>query len=297
MYVVFFLLVGCFWGGSFVAIKYSLLSFPPIVAATLRVGIGTLFLLGFYLLTRKKFLIPKSQIWRVWGSGLFILGIPFSFLFWAEKSVSAGLAGIVNGSLPIWTYLLGRLYFNAKDRSSGFTILGIGLGFVGLLILNYPALVLGQGADQLMGIVALLIMALCYALGTHLNRRLLATGKVDLYANVFQQHFSSFLFLVLVSFFLVGTDWTLGTGVRLESLLGVTYMGIFSTAIAWMLFYQLIRAWGAVRASAITYIVPPVALLMDFLFLGHPAGPTEMVGALCILGGVFLIQNPPKPAS
>lgn len=290
-----FALVGVFWGGSFVAIKYAIGDVPPTLAAWLRVLMGALFLIPIYLVTGKQLTVQASRRWNVWIAGLFAQGLPFAFLFWAEKSVSAGLAGIMNGTVPIWTFLLSLVYLKRLEMVSGRTLLGVALGFVGLIIINYPLIQVGDGSGQALGVLALLGMAICYSIGTIMNRRILAgDNKVDLYANVLQQHLASCVFLLVVT----GVSGNLSlASVTSRSLLAVAYLGICSTAIAWLVFYTLIKEWGAVRASTITYVVPPVALLLDYLFFGNTPSSSAIIGALGILAGVFLIQSPPPPAA
>ena len=104
-----FILLFLIWGCSFVAIKFALMGFPPFLAAALRmlVSIGGLSL--FYLLLGKKFRVPREMIVRVWVAGLFMIGFPFALLFWGEQYISAGLAGIINGTVPVWIFIFGLL--------------------------------------------------------------------------------------------------------------------------------------------------------------------------------------------
>ena len=73
-------------------------------------------------------------------------------------------------------------------------------------------------------------------------------------------------------------------------LLAFLYLGVVATAIAWVIYFYLIREWGAVRAASVMYIVPVLAILWDLFFLGLTPGPNEMMGTACILLGVTLIQ-------
>lgn len=289
MYVI----IACFWGGSFVAIKVVVESYPPIIGAALRVAVALASLGLFFAVLGKPLGLPRELRWKAWLTGAFAQAIPFSLLFWGERHVSPGVAGIGNGTVPIWTFLLGALFLGAQEAVSARKIAGLAFGVLGMAIISLPLIEFNGGREELLGTLAVFGMALSYAVAAVLNRRLLAGKRpIDFHANLFQQHAASLVLLALEA-------WLLGAELRLAPLfaskplaLSILYLGLCSTAIAWILFYHLIKEWGAFRATSVTYAVPVTALLFDFIFFGNLPSPREAMGALAILSGVIMIQWP-----
>src|ERR1700751_2757272 len=102
--VVLFILLAAFWGGSFVAIKFAVQVFPSTFSAMLRVGLALAVLFALFRYQRREFSVPSPARNNRWLAALFARGLPFALLFWGEKRIAPGLAGIINGTVPIWTF-------------------------------------------------------------------------------------------------------------------------------------------------------------------------------------------------
>ena len=290
-YLWFFLLAS-FWGGSFVAIKAVVSTVPPFFGAMLRVGLALFFLILLFCVLQKKVSVPFSMRWRLWILGLFSQGLPFFFLFWGEQYISSGLAGILNGTVPIWTLLFSLT--SPKTRNfSPLKCLGLLTGLLGICIIFWPLVRFSNTQYYLLGTVSVLLMAISYSVGNLLNQRMLSGRvKLDFYANLYHQHWGSLVFLTLAT--LCFESWPSKAALFHTPVLWIAsvYMGLFSTAIAWIIYYHLIREWDAVRASAVMYIVPIMAILWDFVFFHNRPLWTEGLGIITILLGVVLIQFP-----
>ena len=283
-------LLAAFWGGSFVAIKFVVRDFPPTFGAMLRVGVALLVLWSVFRFEGRGLRAAPAQRRRMWLAGLFAQGIPFCLLFWGERRISPGLAGIINGTVPLWTFLLGLLA-GSKETLSGRSLLGLALGFLGIVSVFSPLLIFGGTQDELLGAAAVLLMAVSYGVGALMSRAELS-GKTpaDFRANVYHQHCASFVFLAAVSASAERWPSLSALAGASKALLSVAYLGIFSTAAAFLIFYHLIRRWGAVRASAVTYVAPVMALFWDFVFFATVPRPSEALGVSAILGGVILLH-------
>jgi len=279
-----------FWGGSFVAIKFVVREFPPVFGAMLRVGVALLILTALFKISGRSVRVPFKTRWKMWVAGLFAQGLPFSLLFWGECRISPGLAGIINGTVPIWTFILG-IAATGLESFSARKFSGLCLGFFGIAVIFYPLIAFGGTRGEIFGTCAVFLMAISYAIGTLLNRALLS-GKVqaDFRANLYHQHCASLAFLIIVSAML--ERWPAPRALISSSpaLVSVLYLGLFSTAAAWLIYYHLIREWGAVHASTVTYLVPIMALFWDFVLFRNTPHVSELIGVLAILSGVVLIQ-------
>lgn len=287
---LWFCLIATFWGGSYVAIKYAVTYFPPFFSAALRVIIAFCCLSIFFVTMKKNTAIPFSIRWKVWMVGLFSQGFPFAALFWGERFVSPGLAGILTGFTPIWTFILSIFFLRQYTSVSFLKILGLLLGIAGIFIIFWPMLSFEGSGHEIIGSFAVLLMAFFYAVGAIMNQHLFAGQKISFQANLFHQHLASATFLVLLSFLF--EKWPSVQVVFHSPTLWLAsiYLGVFSTALAWMLYYHLIREWGAIRASSTTYVAPIMAVFWDFIFFKHYPSVTEVMGVITILLGVVLVQ-------
>lgn len=290
--VLLFFLLATFWGGSFVAIKFVVQDFPPAFGAMLRVAVAVA-VFGILFTAQKRSLRVAPQIRRrMWLAGLFAQGIPFALLFWGERKIAPGLAGIINGTVPLWTFLLG-LWQGGGESFNFRKSFGLLLGFAGIGAVCAPVFAFGGSRGEIAGTAAVFLMALCYAVGGLLTRSLLSGGsKADFRANLFHQHCASLVLLIVYS---ASTERWPTLAVVLfswKALAAVFYLGFFSTALAFMIYFHLIREWGAVRASAVTYVAPIIALFWDYVFFRNVPVVLELVGVAAILSGVVLLHAP-----
>ena len=289
--LLLFFILASFWGGSFVAIKFVVSEIPPLLGAACRLGLALVILTIIYKLFKKPLLVPKPYLKKIWITGLFMQGFPFALLFWGERFISPGLAGILNGTVPLWTFLFSLFFLKHDEKFSTQKLCGIALGFLGIFIIFSPSISLGTQKQTLIGSLAVLIMAVSYGIGGVLNRLTLSgTQRLNRYGSLYQQHIASFFFLTLLSLILEGVpdiqkltqSWTTGVA--------IFYLSFFSNALAWMIYFYLIETWGAIRTSSVTYAAPVMALITDFLFFKNTPKFPELSGAFMIFLGVILIQ-------
>jgi len=283
-----FILLAFFWGGSFVAIEKVLGGTTPIWGAFLRVAGAAIFIL---LMFRKKcFEISFLKAWRSYIVGILGIGIPFSLLFWGEKSVSPGLASILNGTVPIWTMILGAQFFKTDNPASFNRVLGLLLGIAGVFIIFYPQVAFSGSGQELWGIIAIVLMAMFYALSALLNRVLMSSTKVPFASNLYHQLVGSVVYLVLLALFIEGLPST-SILQSPSALISTLYLSIFSTGLALWMFFYLMKTWSAVRTVSVTYLVPVVSIVLDYFLNGNVLRSNEFGGMALILTAVFLIQS------
>lgn len=288
---ILFLLLPCLWSGSFIGIKVVVATWPPIFGAAVRIAIALLSIAILVNVMRKKLHAPFSLVWKLWIIGLFAQGIPLAFLFWGERFVSPGLAGILNGTVPIWTYMFALIFMRELTSFSILKTLGLLIGMLGIVTIFWPLLTFNNSIMMVLGAVAILIMAMSYAICNLLNQYLFTGGiKVDFFTNIFHQFLGSVFFLVIVS--LIIEKWPSIQYLKStwQPWIACLYLGVCSSALAFIIYYHLIREWDAVRASTVLYVVPVLTLFWDYLFFNNQPGISEVIGVIAILLGVILIQ-------
>src|SRR4030067_455127 len=158
------------WGSTYLAIRFAVESMPPFLMASLRFLIA-----GAVLYTWRRFLakdaIPQKIEWRSAAIvGLFLLVGGNGSVVWAETHVPSGIAPLRGGSAPLWMVLIDAFRPGGR-KPGGATILGVGLGFAGIVVLVGPGQVIGiEGNVDPMGAAALTFAALDWAVGSLYNR-------------------------------------------------------------------------------------------------------------------------------
>ncbi|MDX2164649.1 MAG: DMT family transporter [Gammaproteobacteria bacterium] len=282
-------LLALFWSGSFINIKTTVDACPEFFSAMLRVFIGFITLTIFFLCQEKKVFVSPKIAWRLWVAGIFSQAIPFAFLFYGEQFIRPALASIINSTVSIWALLLGVVFLRDYAQLQRYKVLGVIIGFIGILIVFGP--MLDDGRNAVVGIVSVFAMVLSYAVGALINQHMVF-GKLKpaTHVNLWQQHLASFVFLLVLT---LSTEKfpDMHTLMNVKVMGAFIYLGVFATAISFMIYYYLIREWDAVRASSVMYMVPMLAILWDYLFLHVPSEWYEIFGAIIILVGVMLIQK------
>jgi len=266
------------WGASFMFIKIADRELAPATLILGRVAFGALTLaviVPFTIGTRKAWDVTRDN-WR-WLVVVAVLNtaLPFWLLAWGETRVSSGTAAIVQGAVPIFNVVIAFAFFR-EVRVTGLRLLGFLLGFVGV------ALIVGaQPEGKVLGALAVVGMALCYAVGGLLIGRHL-------------QHVQPIV--IGITSCAIAAVVALPPGVAQapsswpgwEPVLAVAVLGIPLLGLAYLLFFALITGPGAAYASLVTYLIPPIALAYGAIFLGEHFGATAFGGLALILGGVAL---------
>lgn len=285
LHIFFFTLIVLFWGGSFLAIGVAVQHLPPFYSAFLRILICLVSMTVYLLFKEKR--IERPKVWlQSMGSGLFLMGFPWLFLFWGEKFVAPALAAIINGTVPIFTTLLMPL-ITPSDKWTWKKWIGILSGFGGILWIFTPE-ISGTFTPQLQGLLAIVMMAICYAIGVLWTRRI--ANRVRNSVNLFYQSLGGLLPTLAATLLFEIPHHPLIWNPH--AYLAILYLGLFSTTIAWLFFFQLIKEVGSLQASATTYCIPLVAILLDIIYFGKWIEWNQGLGVVIILIGVFLIHRP-----
>ena len=282
--VVLLLLLSLIWGTSFILIKQGLKVFAPDEVGALRVTAASLFLLPFALVRLRE--LSKDDYSKLFVSGL--LGIFFpAFLFaWAQTRLESSLAGILNTLSPLWTMILGALFFG--QRFKGYAIIGIIISFGGAIILTLSR---STGSVSSFNSYGLLIVIACALYGTNLNW---LKFKVHNMGSMTITSVALLLIGPLAAFYLFGfTDFTskLSDAPGAWRAFGfVVLLALMSTAIANLIFAKLVKISTPLFASSVTYIMPIVAVMWgvldgETLLIGH------FIGMVAILVGVYLANR------
>ncbi len=266
------------WGSSFMFIKIAVRDLTPATLILGRLGLAavTLAIVVPLLVGRRTAVAELRAHWPALTLvGLLNTAVPFWLLSWGETRIDSGLASIIQASVPIFNALLAFGFFH-DQRVTGRRLAGVAVGFVGVALL-----VGAQPQGKILGALAVVGMASCYAVGGLLTRRYLAEARPQVVALG-----TSLIAALVVSPF--GVLQAPGHLPGWKPIASVVVLGIGGTAVAYLLFFTIISGAGAAYASLVTYLVPPVALGYGAVFLGEGIGVAALVGLVLIFGGVAL---------
>jgi drug/metabolite transporter (DMT)-like permease len=293
MNTTLFLFVAACWAGSFLAIKPLVSIVSPLTAGAMRIGVAVVFLSILLPIMRIPLRAPSEARIKIWICGLAAFSIPFALLFWGETKITPGLAGILNGTVPLWVFGLGLLFTPGIEPFSMQKVFGLLFGLSGICSIFLQKVFVPGGDPSLLGAVAVFLMAASYGTSVLLNRSLFLKAKnLHPFTNLYQQLVSGFLSLSVLAILFEGvpqpSSWTPLSTVVISEL----YLGVVSTSIAFMMFYRLIREWGSVRAATVTYVIPAVTLVFDLILNGHTPTFNEVIGVAGVTIGVITLNLP-----
>ena len=275
------------WGASFMLIKIADRQLAPATLILGRLGSAAL-LLAVIAVVRLGPRETLEEIRRAWRwlvvVGLVNTALPFWLLSWGETRIDSGLASIIQGAVPIFNALIAFGFFR-EARVAGPRLLGLAVGFVGVALL-----VGAQPHGKLLAALAVVGMALCYAIGTLLAGRHLR-GTPPLVVALASTAVST---LAALPAGVVQAPSGLWHG---ETIAAILVLGFVGTAIAYLLFFALIQRAGANYATLVTYLVPPIALAYGAIFLGESFGVVAFAALVLILAGVALATGSVRLAS
>lgn len=271
------LLLAALWGGSFLFMRYAAPAFGALPLMWLRVAIATVCLLPL-LVWHGQVGVLRERIGVVAVMGLFNSAIPFVLIAWATLSITAGLASILNATVPIMTALIGAVWL--RDRLGAGRVAGLVIGMAGVVLLAADKADFKPGGSG-WALLAMVGATLCYGFAANFTKRYL-TGVPPMVNAAGSQIVSA----VALTPFALWT-WPAQTPAPLAWGAAVV-LGIGCTAIAYVLFFRLIERVGASRAVTVTFLVPVFGTLWGVLFLGEVVTGSMLVGGAVVLVGTGL---------
>ena len=271
------------WGGSFFFNGVVLRELPPLTLVFLRVALAALIVLPLMRASRLPF--PQGiSGWRpFFAVALFNNVLPFSLIVIGQTFIPSGLASILNATTPLFTVVV--MAVAGEEKLIVRRISGVIVGLIGVAILRGGALDLNSG--QGIGILLCLAAAVSYGIAALVARRTLADSP-PLATATFQLMASSLMMAVVAG--LMERPWHLPMP-GLTTWLAVAGLAALSTALAYIVFFQVLRRSGATNVMLVTLLVPITAILLGAFVLGERIALREIVGALVIGSALLLIDG------
>jgi len=271
------ILLAALWGGSFLVMRYAAPAFGAAALIWLRVAIASLCLAPLLLL-RGQGAVLREHAAAIAVMGVFNSALPFVLIAWATLSITAGLASILNATVPIFAALIGAVWLGDKLGAS--RALGLAVGFGGVLMLAADKADFKPGGSG-WAIVAMLVATFSYGFAANLTKRRLA-GVPALVNAAGSQIISAIVLAPLAYWFWPaqipgGMAW-----------LAVLVLGVGCTALAYLLFFRLVTHVGASRTVTVTFLIPLFGVLWGSVFLGEALKVGMLAGGAVVVLGTAL---------
>jgi drug/metabolite transporter (DMT)-like permease len=282
-------LLATLWGASYTFIKLGVATIPPITFIAARTLIAGLLLL-IIMRWRGLSLPMDAATWRRFLFQACLNSvIPFTLIAWAERSLEAGLATILNSTAPVFTFLL-TFAITRHEPASLRKLFGVLAGLAGTcLIVGVQAL--GGIGEQFVAQIAVVVATICYAGAAIFSR---GFKGLDPMAPAAGSLLCGAAILVPLSL-VIDRPWALDPSA--SSILALLGLAVFSTALAFVIYFRLIQTLGPVGTTSQAYLRVPIGVAIGVLFLGESLSPTAWIGLGCVVIGVAAMTIPARAAA
>ncbi|WP_237702580.1 DMT family transporter [Bizionia argentinensis] len=271
------------WGSSFILIKKTLVAFSPYEIGAIRVAVSGIILAFLGVPAIRK--MPLKTLFWVAVAGFFGNFSPMFLFPIAQQKVSSSLAGILDSLVPIFVLIFGFFFFGIRSKLS--QVLGAIIGFIGAASLIFFSEANTEGS-QFWYAMLIVLAGGSYAMNALvIKEKIPGLTSIDLTAAVFT--FWAVPSLVILYFTGIFENFEM-TPERSEALGYLSFLTIFGTAIAMLLYYKLIQNTTPVFASSVSYLLPVVAVIWGVLD-GEKFSFWYILGGLLILIGIYLIRE------
>lgn len=278
------ILLAAIWGSSFLFGRIAVLEVPAFTVVLLRVALAATSLWLFILFTKRKIKITKWLI--VNGAIIGVLNnvIPFSFILYGQKEIGAGLAAVVNAMTPIWTMLIAN-WFTSDEKFSTLKLVGILFGFAGVAVLMGGDIWLGLTASALAQFM-IIMATISYGISGVFGKRFKGIDPVLIAAC---QMTTSSLFMVPIVL-LIDDPFSI-TMPSMAAIFSIVAIAVMCTAFAYVLFFKILDAAGAVNVSLVTLLVPVSAIILGIVFLQETLTTYQIGGIILIAAGLIILDG------
>jgi drug/metabolite transporter (DMT)-like permease len=274
------------WGGSFFFAAVLIKTLPPFTIVFLRVGLAAVILNVLVIALGMRMPGTRTAWVAFSGMGLLNNAVPFCLIVWGQSHIASGLAAILNATTPISTVVVAHLLTD-DERMTGNRLLGVVIGFFGVVILIGPDSLRGLGVNVLAQ-VAILTAAVFYAFAGVYGRRFKIMGIAPLLTATGQVTASAVMLFPIAM--LVDKPWTMAMPGS-PAWAAIIGSATLSTALGYVLYFRILSTAGATNLLLVTFLIPVSAILMGTFALGEQLDVGHFAGLALIGAGLAAIDG------
>ena len=275
-------LLSLIWASAFFNIKIATYSYGPVTIAFLRIFLGAIpvVLLCYF----KKIKIEAfSKDWYWFATiGVINLVIPFFLIAYGVKNVQSNLAAILMASTPLSATLLAH-FFTKNEKINIIKSIGILIGFSGIVFLFYDNILINK--NNFTSAILILFGSTFYVIGGLLTLKISNKKNENVTASILIWGTLILLPITLI----IEPPWSLSP--RLDSTISLLYLGIFSTGLAWLLRFYILKHNGLVFQAQVAYLIPIFGVILGFLILGELITPKVIISLMAVIIGIYIVKK------
>ena len=279
-------LLSVLWGSAFFLVEVALVAFSPLFIVAVRLAIAASIL--WVIVLAKGYPIPAAgPVWLMFfGIGLLNTVIPLLLISWSQTAITAGLASILTAATPVIGVVVAGLLLRDEPVTRR-KLIGTIVGLIGVAVLVGPAAWTGIG-HNLIAQLAVLLAAVMFALAGVYGRRFASLGIHPMTAAAGQLLASA---IVMLPALLIFEGLSSLAVTNATAWLAVAGLAVFSTAMAYVVYYSILRSAGAVNLSLVNLLLPATAILLGSSFLGEKLQFWQLAGLAVILAGLVILDG------
>lgn len=285
--IVDFVLLSILWGASFLFMRIAVPEFGPVSLMLLRCGIGALTLLPILALSGTISDL-RLTITRSGFVGVINSAIPFVLLAFSALSLTAGALSTLNATAPFWGAVVA--YFWLRERLTGWQLVGmlVGISGVAALVNGSSLATVSDQKSLALAVFSALMATLSYGVAANFARKYLSNENA--LANATGSQIGAAVILLIP-----GVAMWPESNPGISAWLCILALGVFSTGIAYILYFRLIKNIGPSRAITVTFAIPVFSMFSGWLFLDETVDLTMILSAVVIILGCALTIQIIKP--
>ena len=270
------------WASAFFNIKIATYSYGPLTIAFLRIFFGAIPVVLLCFFKRIK-IEAFSKDWYWFATiGIINLVIPFFLIAYGVQKVQSNLAAILMASTPLTAAGLAH-FFTKNEKINLIKSIGVLVGFSGIVFLFSDNILINEG--NIFSAFLILFGSCFYVVGGLLTLKISDKKNENVTASIL---IWGTLVLMPISLFLE-QPWNLTP--RLDSTLSLIYLGIFSTGIAWLLRFYILKHNGLVFQAQVAYLIPIFGVILGFLILNEAITSKVIISLIAVILGIFIVKK------
>ncbi len=281
--VFLLILLGAIWGSAFFNIKIATYTYDPITLVFVRVFFA-LIALSFYCVYKNIKILAFSKEWKIYAIvGLTNITIPFLLIAYGTNVVDSYLSAILMSTTPLSGTLLAH-FFTSNEKLNTFKLLGVLVGFLGIVFLFFDKLIISE--NNILYALIILCGSTFYVIGGILTLKFLKNDGME---NVSTSTILWSL-IFLFPFCLYQQPWT-NLSPSMESTIALIYLGVFPTGVAFMLRFHILTKVGMVFQTQVAYLIPIFGVFFSYIIMNEQISWKVLVSLLIIISGIFMVKR------
>ena len=279
---IFLVVLALIWASAFFNIKIATYSYGPVTIAFLRILLGAIPVVGLCFFKKIK-IESFSKDWYWFAViGIINLVIPFFLIAYGVQKVQSNLAAILMSSTPLSATVLAH-FFTKNEKINFIKVLGVMIGFSGIVFLFSDNILINENNF----ISALLILggSTFYVIGGLLTLKVSNKKNENVTASIL---IWATIFLLPITAF-TEQHWNLNP--RLDSTISLIYLGVFSTGLAWLMRFRILKNNGLVFQAQVAYLIPIFGIILGYIFLNEIITSKVIVAVAAVVLGIYFVRR------